>query len=811
MGQLIDRLFRRDYFRDVCTDYALAIDEYKLGLAEFESRHCSDHPLDEYEYKKYIHDHISEIQAYDATITAANSIELKYPKGAREFRNKHNIASSDNSYEVKERISRSKKEIKEMAATLIAFSKIKQKHSMAVVLLVGDEPTFKKIESIVGDAKEVEKLSGYITKYEVLKDKYPMAMDAFMGASLNLDNLVRLNESIDQHLIEVVNDYIKVKRTYTYEAFRQLLGTLSPPEENDYSDEGIAIMKNIIRLHKIKLKEKEDERKFKSLSKRVEKPLILTFGKNVREFSNTDKKKALTLESYLNDVQSNYFNQDQKYFWTPQYGNYLDMLLLKATNGKKYTMPDNNGDIISISDYYRKIHDLPEGAIGFLCPNAPACDDISEPAISYRKDMLYYLNSSYGKAHNSYDSSLALSRDEFIRELFDFPGYGSEVRFSDEVSINKCYLIEESIEACNKSFPEVFAYAKKHEASIKAFNQLKSGSLVRYVDDYISIAKEDKELFAFIEEREKEEGIRDSVRRIINSYKMGFGEYERMELAAFNIDSASVTLLKSIVDNAARIQELDTIARAKKMLSQYPDAIRDEFGLLSPYSLSYDTANRICRSECTLRSIQGKYNEKKSFLQRIENATRQWHNVAGIPFYFFYWYYPTRFSNITGESQQARRLVYNFKDGADFETVADMVKSKLRSTFASSDISSFTLVCIPASTIRVNESRYRAFSEELCAALGMRDAFSHIHITREKTASHLGGTDSAEYSFDSSFFKDSKVVLFDDIVTRGGSMRRFKAALESFGATVVCALSIGRTYSDWNGRQPEPHPWTGNL
>ena len=179
--------------------------------------------------------------------------------------------------------------------------------------------------------------------------------------------------------------------------------------------------------------------------------------------------------------------------------------------------------------------------------------------------------------------------------------------------------------------------------------------------------------------------------------------------------------------------------------------------------------------------------------------------------YFFYYYYPTRFTDITAESRRVRNLIYNFKDGIVNSDVIDIMKRKLTSTFSSEDLSKMTLVCIPASTIEDNEDRYSSFSERLCNALGMRNAFSHITITKEKTQSHLGGTDAAEYSFDQSFFNDAKIILFDDVVTRGRSMYQFKTILERYGASVICALSIGRTYSDYHGDIRNPHPWTGTL
>lgn len=59
--------------------------------------------------------------------------------------------------------------------------------------------------------------------------------------------------------------------------------------------------------------------------------------------------------------------------------------------------------------------------------------------------------------------------------------------------------------------------------------------------------------------------------------------------------------------------------------------------------------------------------------------------------------------------------------------------------------------------------------------------------------------------------KDIEDLGWDDVVTRGRSMQEFKQYLEARGATIVCALSIGRTYSDYYGEHREPHPWSGEY
>lgn len=93
----------------------------------------------------------------------------------------------------------------------------------------------------------------------------------------------------------------------------------------------------------------------------------------------------------------------------------------------------------------------------------------------------------------------------------------------------------------------------------------------------------------------------------------------------------------------------------------------------------------------------------------------------------------------------------------------------------------------------------------------MINGFQYISILKEKSPSHLGGSDVATYDFDRSFFKGKKVILFDDVVTKGASMQSFMDYLEEVGAEVVCCISIGRTFYDRYMGYDINNPWTGNT
>lgn len=257
-------------------------------------------------------------------------------------------------------------------------------------------------------------------------------------------------------------------------------------------------------------------------------------------------------------------------------------------------------------------------------------------------------------------------------------------------------------------------------------------------------------------------------------------------------------------EEAQKRQDAADILSAQNIARRYPVGYKCYFQDLSPISLNASQARAILQKEESIKAHE-------SAVENIEKKVINWDTVCGVPHYFFYYYYPTRFTNISIDSQAARRLVYNFKDGVDHQRVKVLVVNKLRETFSAAELSKLTFVCIPASTRAVHKARNENFSFEVSQELKMLDGYDYITIIKEKTPSHLGGTDSAEYAYDSSFFKGKLVVLFDDIVTRGGSISSMKSNLESLGATVICAISIGRTFSDWNGQQPKPHPYTGRI
>lgn len=221
----------------------------------------------------------------------------------------------------------------------------------------------------------------------------------------------------------------------------------------------------------------------------------------------------------------------------------------------------------------------------------------------------------------------------------------------------------------------------------------------------------------------------------------------------------------------------------------------------------------------------------EQMLQRIEKKRKEQELIDSIPSKVDGWemlpiigglrikylldYYPTKVDFEADDDEwNDRWTVWHFKNDSDktsekaHQHVLDRVILKfvdiLNETFGEESLKYLTLVCIPASTQEKNDARYKEFSERLCRETGMENGFEHIQVTGARVAKHDGGEDEdVNYSFDDSFFNGKRVILLDDIITKGNSMRIAKAILQKQGAKVICGLAVGKTRHERRDNMPE--------
>lgn len=181
---------------------------------------------------------------------------------------------------------------------------------------------------------------------------------------------------------------------------------------------------------------------------------------------------------------------------------------------------------------------------------------------------------------------------------------------------------------------------------------------------------------------------------------------------------------------------------------------------------------------------------------RRNNIPESWKNQWSKLMYSFFDYLPTKYE-ANNREWAVRKMVWEFKDGKRSLAVAELVAKKMREQFGK-ECENVTLACIPASSSVKNEHRYKAFAEEVARLTGCKNAYQAIKIEGGRLAIHESKgaktiQDVEVIKFDEQFFKDKKVLVFDDILTQGTSYARFACALENMGAEVLGGFFLGRT------------------
>lgn len=162
-------------------------------------------------------------------------------------------------------------------------------------------------------------------------------------------------------------------------------------------------------------------------------------------------------------------------------------------------------------------------------------------------------------------------------------------------------------------------------------------------------------------------------------------------------------------------------------------------------------------------------------------------------------YYPLRVKNVGELQQTARQMVWDFKDGKNYEEVAQMTAKYLNENFGE-QVKNIVFSCVPASTAEKNELRYKLFSERVCALSGAVNGYEHIKVLSNRLAIHEHRRDKEKaispvqvIDFDERFFKDKKVLVYDDILTTGKSWSAFGHQLEQLGAEILGGFFLGKT------------------
>ena len=162
-------------------------------------------------------------------------------------------------------------------------------------------------------------------------------------------------------------------------------------------------------------------------------------------------------------------------------------------------------------------------------------------------------------------------------------------------------------------------------------------------------------------------------------------------------------------------------------------------------------------------------------------------------------YLPTRYEANNREWDN-RRAVWNFKDGACSTTILnDMVE--IINDIVNGREYEYVICFIPASTKSKTINRFATVARRLTERTGVKATLSGIYKTSDSEAGHIVGKSSnptADFCFDSSVFRGKKIILIDDVITRGRTFVQTANKLMSNGAKSVEGLFVAKTINpDW--------------
>jgi predicted amidophosphoribosyltransferase len=169
-------------------------------------------------------------------------------------------------------------------------------------------------------------------------------------------------------------------------------------------------------------------------------------------------------------------------------------------------------------------------------------------------------------------------------------------------------------------------------------------------------------------------------------------------------------------------------------------------------------------------------------------------------YYYTMEYLPTRY--VADESEwDNRHAVWNFKDGVCSSSILnDMVE--IINHIVGWNKSDYIICFIPASTSYKTNNRFSSVARRLTEKTGVKATLSAISKTSDSEAGHIAGKScnpTADFCFDSSYFRGKKVILVDDVITRGRTFVQTANKLMEKGASSVQGLFVAKTVNpDWN-------------
>ena len=168
---------------------------------------------------------------------------------------------------------------------------------------------------------------------------------------------------------------------------------------------------------------------------------------------------------------------------------------------------------------------------------------------------------------------------------------------------------------------------------------------------------------------------------------------------------------------------------------------------------------------------------------------------TNYPLKYILEYIPSRYVGLNAKQQQVRKAVWNFKDGSCSDELRKRILDSVSSSISGNG-ASFQVCFLPASTKEKTIRRYSTLANYLCANLECEvrlDAIINAYDTESGHLNRKNGCPTENLTFRRDIVKGKRVILIDDVITRGLTFNTAADKLMEAGAASVQGVFIAKT------------------
>jgi predicted amidophosphoribosyltransferase len=169
-------------------------------------------------------------------------------------------------------------------------------------------------------------------------------------------------------------------------------------------------------------------------------------------------------------------------------------------------------------------------------------------------------------------------------------------------------------------------------------------------------------------------------------------------------------------------------------------------------------------------------------------------SIMELRYFYTMEYLPTRYEASQSEWNN-RRAVWNFKDGNCSSVIIDSLVNYVNHIVCGNK-SDYVICFIPASTSHKTSVRYSYVARSLTERTGVQATLSAITKSSDSESGYIAGKSgnpTADFVFNPSYFRGKKVILIDDVITRGRTFTDTALKLDINGAMSVVGLFVAKT------------------